>query len=87
MAAGKPAAAGGKGPRLNYREQREWEKMEARILEAEKRLAACERAAGDPTVASDHEALRERLQALAAAQSGVDELYARWADLEAKLKP
>jgi ATP-binding cassette subfamily F protein uup len=85
-AAGKPAA-GGKGPRLNYREQREWEKMEARILEAEKRLETCHQAAGDPAVASDHQALRERLQALAAAQSGVDELYARWADLEAKLKP
>ncbi|HET8646768.1 MAG TPA: hypothetical protein VFO85_14835, partial [Vicinamibacteria bacterium] len=54
--------------------------------EAEQRLEACRRAAHDPAVMSDHQALTERLGALAAAQSEVEDLYARWAELEAKLK-
>jgi ABC transport system ATP-binding/permease protein len=72
--------------RLGYLEQREWNAMEARILEAEERLDACRRAASDPAVASDHEALAERLEALGAAQAVVEQLYARWAELEGKLK-
>ena len=72
--------------RLGYLEQREWGQMEARILEAEGRLEASRSAAADKAVASDHQALAERLQALAAAQTEVEALYARWAELEAKLK-
>ncbi len=73
--------------RLGYLEQREWEQMEPRILASEEKLAQCEKAAVDPAVASDHKALAERLDALAAAQAAVDLLYARWAELEAKIKP
>jgi ATP-binding cassette subfamily F protein uup len=80
-------AAGEKPRRLSYHEQREWERMEGVILAAEERLAACRDAAHDPSVASDHVALRTRLSALDAAQAEVDQLYARWADLEAKGKP
>jgi ABC transport system ATP-binding/permease protein len=92
----KPTAPGNKAPRpavaadkkrLSYREQREWEQMEAAILEAEQRLESCNSAAHDPGVVSDHQALRERLAALTAAQAEVDRLYARWAELEAKVKP
>jgi ATP-binding cassette subfamily F protein uup len=72
--------------RLGYLEQREWEQMEARILEAERHLAACQEAAADPTVASDHAALMVRLESLAEAQASVDALYGRWADLEAKIR-
>jgi ATP-binding cassette subfamily F protein uup len=80
------ASRGGDKPRkLGYLEQREWEQMEARILDAEDALAACQAAAGDPAVASDHKALADRLAALAEAQAAVDRLYARWAELEAKL--
>jgi len=60
--------------------------MEARILEAEQHLDACRGAADDPAVATDHEALRERHEALAAAEAAVEQLYARWAELEAKVK-
>ena len=49
-------------------------------------LAACQEAAADPAVAADHKALAERLAALAAAQARVEELYGRWAELEAKVK-
>jgi ABC transport system ATP-binding/permease protein len=86
-AAATPATAPGEKPRrLGYLEQREWNAMEARILEAEERLGACRRDAADPAVASDHEALAERLEALGAAQAVVEQLYARWAELEGKLK-
>ena len=86
--AGKaPAPASSRKPkRLGYHDQREFEQMEARILEAERQLDACRQAAADPAVASDHRALHERHQALAAAQAAVEGLYARWAELEAKVK-
>jgi ATP-binding cassette subfamily F protein uup len=70
---------------LSYREQREWEQMEGRILEAERRLEDCRQAATDRGVATDHKELSERLALLAAVQAEVDSLYARWAELEAKV--
>ncbi len=80
-----PAARSRRGlKRLTYLELREWEQMEERILEAETVLDACRRAVDDPAVASDPVALRERWQALEAAQAEVDRLYARWAGLEEK---
>ena len=41
-------------------------------------------AAADPKVAADHQALAARIEALSAAQTEVDRLYRRWAELEAK---
>jgi ATP-binding cassette subfamily F protein uup len=81
-----PAPPAAKPKRLPYLEQREWERMEARILEAERQLEGCRQAAEDPAVVSDHKALGARLEALAAAQAEVDGLFARWAELEAKVK-
>ncbi len=78
-------AAGRRPQRLSYQEQREWGQMETRILEAEARLAACQEAVADPVVATDHAALSERTTTLATAQAEVERLYARWAELEAKL--
>ena len=80
----RTATADGRRP-LSYREQREWEQMERRILAAERRLDDCRQAATDPSVASDHKQLSERLAGLAAVQAEVDSLYARWAELEAKV--
>jgi ATP-binding cassette subfamily F protein uup len=78
----------GERPRkLGYREQREWDGMEARILEAEARLESCHQAMADPAVAADHVAVQARLDALTLAQEEVDRLYARWAELEARVKP
>ena len=80
---GRPKADG-RPRKLGYLEQREWDAMEVRILEAEERLEACREAAADPAVAADHEALTARVEALTTAQAEVDRLYARWAELEAK---
>ncbi|HEX6737683.1 MAG TPA: ABC-F family ATP-binding cassette domain-containing protein [Vicinamibacteria bacterium] len=86
----RPPAARAPSPdkprKLAYREQQEWEQMEARILEAERRLADCQEAVADPAVAADHKVLQPRLAELAAAQAEVERLYARWAELEGKLK-
>jgi ATP-binding cassette subfamily F protein uup len=75
---------GEKGKRRGYLEQREWDGMEAAIVEAETALEACRRAAEDPTIASDPAALQARYAAAEAARAEVDRLYARWAELEAK---
>jgi ATP-binding cassette subfamily F protein uup len=75
---------GEKGKRRGYLEQREWDGMEAAIVEAETAVEACRRAAEDPTIASDPAALQARYAAVEAARAEVDRLYARWAELEAK---
>ena len=72
--------------KLGYQDQREWDAMESRILEAEARLDKAQAAAADPKVASDHEALQARHTELAEAQAEVERLYARWAELEAKAR-
>jgi ATP-binding cassette subfamily F protein uup len=73
-----------RGNRLGYLEQREWDGMEAAILEAETMVERCRQAAEDPAVASDPVALQARCAALDAARAQVDRLYTRWAELEAK---
>ena len=59
--------------------------MEASILTAEALLAERERAVADPAIATDPVLLAERYQALDDARLEVERLYARWAELEAKL--
>ena len=82
----KPDGVPAKPARLTYRDQREWDRMEELILQAEEQLERCRHEAADPAVASDHEALAERMTALEAAETAVEGLYARWAELEAKVK-
>ena len=80
----RPSTEGAKR-KLGYLEQREWDAMEAKILAAEQELAACQRnvdAAGSE--AKRYMAAYEELQA---AQQRVEDLYTRWAELEAKVIP
>ena len=86
----KAATADGPPPKprakkLSYREQQEWDGMEAAVLAAEERLDAADAALEDPSVATDAAALQQRATAAAAARAEVERLYARWAELEAKL--
>ena len=71
-------------PRLGYLDQREWDGMEAAILDAERAVETCRRALEDPAVASDAAGLQQRAAALEAAEAEVNRLYARWAELDAK---
>jgi ABC transport system ATP-binding/permease protein len=73
------------GPKkkLAYLEQREWDGMEAKILEAEQDLAAWQRELQE--AALDAKRLTIAYEKLQAAQRCVEDLYARWAELEAKV--
>ncbi len=84
VSAPAPARERPRAKRLSYLEQREWEGMERAILAAETSVEACQRAAEDPSIASDPVALEASYAALEAARAEVDRLYARWAELEAK---
>ena len=80
-----PSAAKPAAKRLSYKEQREWDGMEAAIFAAEAALEQRRRTAEDPAIATEAALLHERFAALAAAQTEVERLYDRWAELEAKL--
>ena len=77
---GKPSKRKG----LSYKEQKEWDQIEARILKAEERVGICQASADDPSIASSAVELQERHTALHAAQAEVERLYARWTELEEK---
>ena len=70
--------------KLSYLEAREWEAMEATILEAESDLEAARAEMQSPEVVSDGERLRLTYARLQAAEARVAELYERWAELEGK---
>lgn len=73
-----------KRKKLSYQEQREWERMEEWIMEAEIQLKSCQAAMEDPAVTSNPSRLQEAYQALQVAQKLVEQRYERWAELEAK---
>jgi ABC transport system ATP-binding/permease protein len=71
--------------KLSYMEAREYSTIEQRIAEAEEILQQKKAAAEDPAIASDAARLLETHAELEQAQNAVDELYARWAELEGKI--
>ncbi len=73
-----------KTKKLTYREQKEWGSIEENIVKAEAQVAACAAALHDPTVMSDAAELQARGHALETAQTEVELLYARWAELDQK---
>jgi len=86
-AAPPPAASKPASPRrkLSYMEQREYDGIEAAIAAAEATLAQARSEAERPEHASNAARLIELLAAADAQQTEVDRLYARWAELDAKL--
>jgi ATP-binding cassette subfamily F protein uup len=71
--------------KLSYLEAREYESIETRVAEAEAALQRAQTAVEDPTIASDAVQLQLALDHLASSQAAADTLYARWAELEAKV--
>ncbi|MHC1791381.1 ABC-F family ATP-binding cassette domain-containing protein [Solidesulfovibrio sp.] len=71
--------------KLSFKEQREYDGIEAAILEAETAVAAAKDALEDPTVATDGHELGRRLEVFQAAEAEVEHLYIRWGELSAKL--
>jgi len=70
--------------KLTYKEAREFESIEQRIADAEKELQAKHDALLDPAVMSDGTRLHALSLELESAQKTIDDLYARWAELEQK---
>jgi ATP-binding cassette subfamily F protein uup len=82
-------AAGNRQPsvakkKLSYIEGRELATIEERLAEAERQLDAKRAALEDPAITSDPALLREACAELEEAQNTIDNLYARWAELEEK---
>jgi ABC transport system ATP-binding/permease protein len=70
--------------KLSYLEAREFAGIEDRVTAAEEQLARERGVVEDPAVATDAVRLQEALLAMEQAQNALDELYSRWAELEAK---
>ena len=70
--------------KLSYLEAREYATIEQRIAEAEQSLAARRAALEDPTIMSDAARLVAANAEMEQAQKIVDDLIARWAELEEK---
>jgi ATP-binding cassette subfamily F protein uup len=85
-ATAKPAKAAESSARkkLSYLEAREFATIEQRIAQAEETLQQKRAAAEDPSIASDAALLLSTHAEMEEAQKAVDELYSRWAELEAK---
>ncbi|MBX9653662.1 ABC-F family ATP-binding cassette domain-containing protein [bacterium] len=82
----KPTKATGpiKSKGLSYKEKKELETMETDIHVAEELVAELQKRVEDPAVISNHVKLAEACKVLEEAQSRVNQLYARWEELEAK---
>jgi ATP-binding cassette subfamily F protein uup len=70
--------------KLSYIEAREFAAIEERIAKAEEVLEKKRAAAEDPSIATDAARLLSTHEEMQAAQTAVDELYRRWAELERK---
>ncbi len=70
--------------KLSYMEAREFATIEERIAQAEETLQKKRAAADDPKIATDAHGLLTAHAEMDEAQKAVDQLYARWAELEAK---
>ena len=58
--------------------------MEEAILVAEEKVEALQAESNDPELANNHDRMMTVWADLAAAQSEVERLYARWSELEGK---
>lgn len=79
----KPPASPKK--KLSYLENREYEGIEQKIADAEQALSEKQALLNAPEITSDGARLVEAYKEVESAQAAVDELYGRWAELEAKI--
>ncbi|MEM7755277.1 MAG: ABC-F family ATP-binding cassette domain-containing protein [Planctomycetota bacterium] len=79
----KPKAAP-KRVKLSFNEQREFDRIESDIEEAEMKVAEAEAKIADPGVMADHAKMAAACAALETTQAEVLRLYARWDELERK---
>jgi ATP-binding cassette subfamily F protein uup len=84
--AAKNASGGGgaKKKKLGYMEQRELDSMESTILEKETKIELLQNEANSEEFARNAIKLAEVMRSIATLQTEVENLYVRWAELEAK---
>ncbi len=70
--------------RLGFKEQREYDGIEAAVHAAEEAARCAETLLHDPVIVADHVKMARACQALDVAQAKVATLYARWQELEDK---
>ncbi|GJL65278.1 MAG: multidrug ABC transporter ATP-binding protein [Nitrospirales bacterium] len=70
--------------KLSFKEQKEYDSMESRILQAEHTRVSLRARTEDSDVASNHLKLHDAYEELKTATQVVEQLYARWAELESK---
>jgi ATP-binding cassette subfamily F protein uup len=84
----KPAPARAtKSKKLSFNDQRDFDTIEARILEAEAKLETLEAECALPEIMSDHARLVTLTSEIASLRELVARLYTRWAELEALARP
>jgi ATP-binding cassette subfamily F protein uup len=71
--------------KLSYLDTREYESMESRIAQAEQSLEAKRAALQESAIMNDGRLLEQTYHEMEEAQTAVDRLYDRWAELEAKI--
>ncbi|MDX2269994.1 MAG: ABC-F family ATP-binding cassette domain-containing protein [Bryobacter sp.] len=84
-AANAPKAATPK-KKLSYKDQLEYDGLEAKISAREEELAAAQAEAARPEIASDPEKVQAAYARIAELEESVQQLYERWGELEAKLE-
>lgn len=75
-----------KRKKLTYIEQREYDSMESKIRAAEKRIAVHQSKVDDPEISTQPTKLNDAYKNLEKAQKEIENLYARWTELESKIQ-
>lgn len=70
--------------KLSYKEKKELEEMESRILATEEELAKCQLQVENPQISSDSQKLQEACAKLHEAEKKLSALYERWHELEVR---
>jgi ATP-binding cassette subfamily F protein uup len=83
----QPASIPPKAKKLSFKDQRDYDTLESRILAAETKLQSLEAEYQDPDVVSNAARLVTLNAEIAATRAEIDALYARWGELEAALRP
>ena len=82
----QPASGNGNPRRkLSYLDAREYEVIEDRVAAADEAWQKAHALVEDPAIATDAAQLQQAMRELDTAQAALDALYARWAELEAKV--
>lgn len=76
----------GKKP-LSTSEKKELSTIGEKIEKAESKVTVLKERMHDPSIAHDHVKLQECMKELAEAESAVEQLFARWENLESRLQP